>query len=240
MRMHAAARLPALLTSAAVIALACVPLGAAADTGSEGSFISATSAARSSHGLRRYAVTADLTAVARRWAAHMAARRRLEHNPGYGSEVCCWTHIGENVGEGASVAQIQRAFMSSPEHRANILSSSFTQIGIGTARSSDGRLWVDEIFRRPTSSAPRTPQQPSRVTTATRHPAVRYVPPRVSRSAIRRPPHAARAARVTDTLLLEGRLAVARTDVHPPYADPVAGAVAYLQVMRQVAGSARH
>jgi hypothetical protein len=43
--------------------------------------------------------------------------------------------------------------MASARHRANILSRSFTQIGIGTARGSDGRLYVDEVFRQPRSGS---------------------------------------------------------------------------------------
>src|SRR4051794_31517290 len=99
MRLHAA-RLPALVTITALTLLSVLPLAADADSSSEASFVSATNSARSEHGLRGYAVSGDLTSVARRWAAHMAANRRLEHNPNYGSDVCCWTHIGENVGDG--------------------------------------------------------------------------------------------------------------------------------------------
>src|SRR5438309_2501686 len=135
-----------------------LPLVAAADGGTEGQFISATNAARASQGLPHYAVAGDLTSVARRWAAHMAAHHQLAHNPSFTSEVCCWSHIGENVGVGPSVSAIQRAFMASSPHRANILNSSYTQVGIGTARGSDGRLYVDELFRRPTHAS--TPAAP--------------------------------------------------------------------------------
>ena len=32
--------------------------------------------------------------------------------------------------------------MNSPTHRANILNGAFTQVGVGVAYSSDGRMWV--------------------------------------------------------------------------------------------------
>jgi len=234
MRLHGA-RLPALVTIAVLTATAVLPLAAGADSSSEGAFVSDTNSARSDHGLRAYAVSGDLTSVARRWAAHMAATRTLAHNPNYGSEVCCWTQIGENVGEGQSVSQIQRAFMNSPEHRANILSTSFTQVGIGTARSSDGRLWVDEIFRRPTSAAPRTVHHPSH-TTVVRHPAVRSAPPRASRSELRRPRHVIRTPRASALAVFLRRLARARAVVAASYADPVGGTFGYVQLMRTIAG----
>src|SRR5438309_11760956 len=130
-----------------------VPVAAAADSGTEGQFVSDTNSARASHGLARYSVAGDMVSVARRWAAHMAAHHELAHNPSFTSQVCCWSHVGENVGVGPSVSAIQRAFMASSPHRANILNSDYTQVGIGTARGTDGKLYVDELFRRPTHAA---------------------------------------------------------------------------------------
>lgn len=213
-----------------------LPLAAVADSGTESAFVSDTNSARASHGLPPYSVASDLSAVARRWAAHMAAHRQLAHNPSYSSQVCCWTSIGENVGEGRTVSSIQHAFMGSAPHRANILSSSFTQIGVGTARGSDGQLYVDEVFRRPTHAAPRA---------AAPHHAVRAAPStvrtrpvvtvRASRSAVRhprlRPVHRPDARE-----LFLSRLRAARLAAVSGYADPVGGAVAYLRVVQQVGG----
>src|SRR5436305_14143438 len=119
--MRRTARLP----FAALVSLLALltPVAAAADSGTESQFVSATNSARASHGLHGYSVAADLTSVARRWAAHMAAHRQLAHNPSFTSQVCCWSHVGENVGVGPSVSAIQRAFMASSPHRANILNS---------------------------------------------------------------------------------------------------------------------
>jgi len=230
--MRFAVRLPfAALVSIAVLIL---PFAAVADSGSESQFVVDTNSARSSHGLRHYAVSGDLNSVARRWAAHMAARHQLAHNPSFTSEVCCWTHIGENVGVGPSVSAIQRAFMNSSSHRANILSSSFTQVGIGTARGSDGRLYVDELFRRPTSAAPRAtrPQHATPVVTRARPPVLH----RASRSVVRRTPvrrvrHVPSAQQVFRTRL-DAALRVSAVG----YPDPVGGAVAYVLVMQRLGG----
>jgi hypothetical protein len=229
--MRLAARLP--LTALALAAVALLPVVARADSGSDARFVSATNSARSSHGLHGYAVAADLTSVARRWAAHMAAHRQLAHNPSFASDVCCWTQLGENVGVGPTVTQIQRAFMASPEHRANILSGAYTQVGIGTARGSDGRLYVDELFRRPTHTAPRAaPRPPATVS----HPQVR-VPHRASRSTVRRARLAAPHRRVA-LPHFASLLAVARRECAGGYVDPVGGAVAYVRVVKTLTGSA--
>ena len=53
--------------------------------------------------------------------------------------------MGENIlsGPGSfSTSQMQQAWMNSPSHRANILNGAFTQVGVGIAYSSDGRVWV--------------------------------------------------------------------------------------------------
>jgi uncharacterized protein YkwD len=79
----------------------------------------------------------------------MAAHHSLQHNPNLGSQVHGWRALGENVGCGAREPGIQRAFMGSAPHRSNILSRTFTLVGIGTARDSRGTLYVDEVFKRP-------------------------------------------------------------------------------------------
>src|SRR5204862_1717148 len=60
---------------------------------------------------------------------------------------------GENVGVGPNVDSLEDAFMNSPEHRANILDSDYTEIGIGTAVGKDGRLYVTQDFRQPMHSS---------------------------------------------------------------------------------------
>lgn len=224
----------------ALVSLAAGVFGtgiAAADYSSEQAFISYTNSAREHDGLRSYAVRADLTATARRWAAWMAAHHTLAHNPSMGTQVCCWRDLGENVGRGGSALAIQRAFMASSEHRANILSRTFTQMGVGTARSSDGVLYVDELFRRPTSSystrvagptaapAPRLPSTNAATTQRASH---------LSRSHVRAP---RTVLRPSVTALLRQRIAWARHRVAPAAkADPVRRAFLYATAIRVVAG----
>ena len=37
-------------------------------------------------------------------------------------------------------------FVRSAPHRANLLSTKFTHMGVGVAKDSRGRIWVAEVF----------------------------------------------------------------------------------------------
>jgi hypothetical protein len=156
-----------------------VSAGPSASASPDSEFVSRTNGARSSYGVGAYAVRSELAAVARRQAGRMAAAHTIYHNGNLGNEVSNWRSIGENVGMGGSVSAIHNAFMNSSEHRSNILSTSFTEVGIGTARGSDGQLYVSEVFRRPTGATYVAPR-PKRTV-------VRRTPARASRSAPRKP-----------------------------------------------------
>ena len=203
---------------------------AAADSTSSAQFVSDTNSARSQDGLRGYVVSSDLSAIANRWAAHMAANRTLEHNPNAYGEVCCWQAMGENVGEGSTVSQIQQAFMNSAPHRDNILSSSYTQIGVGTARGSDGRLYVDELFRQPSGAVAPRASAPTRTYSPPASRSSYRAPLRTVRAAPRHPAAARRVPRtvaLTSTFLREVRQELPGRVRF----DPVGGAFGYLQVM---------
>lgn len=112
-------------------------------------FVRKANAERTSRGLPAYTVASDLATVARRHSERMAAKHTLYHNPNLGSEVSGWQVVGENVGMGGDVDSIHQAFMDSPAHRANILATDYTQIGVGTVTDSDGVMWVTQVFRLP-------------------------------------------------------------------------------------------
>jgi peptidoglycan hydrolase-like protein with peptidoglycan-binding domain len=88
----------------------------------------------------------DLTRVAASWSAHMAATGVLQHNPQLASAITNWRAVGENVGDGPSIHDLDAAFMASPKHRANILDPSYDDIGISTVTRS-GMIWITVDFR---------------------------------------------------------------------------------------------
>src|SRR4051812_46188065 len=90
----------------------------------------------------------DLNSVAQGWADHMAAAGLLSHNPALTSQVANWQTVGENVGEGPDVPSLDTAFWNSPGHRANVLDTSYSDVGIGSTWS-DGVLWITVDFRKP-------------------------------------------------------------------------------------------
>ena len=134
------------------------PAQASARTDESG-FTASINAARTKAGRPAYAVSSDLSAVAYRWAASMAAGSNLRHNPNLAGQISGWRFVGENVGVGSDVGELHQAFMNSPAHRANIMDADFTQVGIGVAYGG-GRLWVTEVFRRPTVTEPAAALRP--------------------------------------------------------------------------------
>jgi uncharacterized protein YkwD len=106
-----------------------------------------TNAARHRHGLTRLNLDPQLSKVGGRHARDMARRRLLYHTPSnvLGWRVTHWRILGENVGVGAGVASIQRAFLRSPEHRSIMLSSSYRYVGVGVHQRGSNR-WVTVLF----------------------------------------------------------------------------------------------
>ncbi len=61
-----------------------------------------------------------------------------------------WEALGENVGYSSpttdTLKTIHNLFVQSAPHRANLVSSRFTHMGVGVAKDSRGRVWVAEVF----------------------------------------------------------------------------------------------
>ncbi|HEX8004752.1 MAG TPA: CAP domain-containing protein [Mycobacteriales bacterium] len=194
----------------ALTGLAAAAPAASASTGSaEQEFVSLTNSARANKGLRSYSVATDLVSVARRHSQEMAAKKSLYHNPNLGSQVSNWQAVGENVGMGGSASSIHQAFMNSTAHRANILDTDFTQVGIGVAFDADGVMYVTEVFRKPmgstttatspaprprtvTTTKPRTTYKPAATTRTVAKPAAKPV----AKPVVRRDPRAELASRL--------------------------------------------
>jgi uncharacterized protein YkwD len=102
---------------------------------------------RAANGLAPLSIAGDAMAKAQQHANDMAAQGRMFHSGSLSSDVQPgWSALGENVGGGATVDQLEAMFEQSSSHRANLLSGAYTQIGIGTARAADGTLFVDQFF----------------------------------------------------------------------------------------------
>jgi uncharacterized protein YkwD len=156
------------LALAAVLtgALTAAPAGA---TTAEDSLTARLNGARSDQGLPSLATRSDLVAVARAQATRMADSGTLYHNPNLTTDVTNWRAVGENVGYGPDVQSVHVAFMNSDGHRANILDTDYTEVGVGVVERGD-RVWVAEVFRRPQTVTTSS----SGTTLATFHHTLRY------------------------------------------------------------------
>jgi hypothetical protein len=206
-----------LLSATLLVATALTAGPATAST--RGDIVSWTNSARADHGLSRLSVASDLSSVAQQHAEWMAAHRALEHTSGLGSKVCCWVSIGENIGYGGSAGAIFNAFMGSSSHRANILSTRFTQIGVGAARASNGDLYVDQVFRRPSGAV--SASAPSA--------------PRASRSGARAPLQRSTSVRLSPAQLREAMIARRLTLLRPTLGgDPLRRSVGWIVSMSRL------
>jgi len=130
-----------------------------ADPGSEeAQFLALTNQLRAQHGLQTLAPYGPLVSIARNWSANMAAAGSISHNMNLPNLVSGpWTKLGENVGVGGAVDQIQQAFINSPHHYENLVDPVYNYVGIGVV-DSGGRIWVTVDFMQlnnaPVASAP--------------------------------------------------------------------------------------
>jgi uncharacterized protein YkwD len=108
--------------------------------------LSLVNQARQQHGLRPLTATSGTGSVAAAWTSHLASAHQLSHNPNLAHDLSThgssnWMTYGENVGEGASgnPDALFNAYMNSPEHRDNILTSAYRYVGVAvvfTGRTS--------------------------------------------------------------------------------------------------------
>lgn len=164
-------RLALALTTLALVLAALVtgavtaqPAGA---TSTEDGVTSRLNGARTAHGLPALTTRGDLTEVARAQAGRMAESWTLFHNPNLTTDVTGWRYVGENVGYAPDTETVHAAFMGSPGHRANILDSDYTELGVGVVER-DGRVWVVEVFRQPQRTTTTSTSTPAPFRTALR------------------------------------------------------------------------
>lgn len=112
-------------------------------------------AERAKNGLKPLTMNAQVNKTATLKSQDMAKLGYFDHNsPTYGSPFdmmkkygISYRTAGENIAMGQTTPeQVMKGWMNSPGHRANILKASFTQIGVGVAKNSSGRLYWTQQF----------------------------------------------------------------------------------------------
>ena len=119
-----------------------------------------TNSERRNGGLTEVQANARLMQAAQLQADQVASLRRLEHvlsdaaYPAPADRLAAagytWRAYGENLASGQrNASQAVTGWMNSPGHRANIMNSMFTEIGIGYATDSTGRPYYVQVFGTP-------------------------------------------------------------------------------------------
>jgi uncharacterized protein YkwD len=120
----------------------CRPMNSA-----ESHLFGETNALRARSGLRALAQHDELTDEARSWAQRLAAQGAISHSDPKTWRVS-WRAVAENVGAGSSIEQVTQSLIASDGHRANMVSTSYTHMAVGTARGKDGRICAVQLFWR--------------------------------------------------------------------------------------------
>jgi uncharacterized protein YkwD len=92
----------------------------------------------------------QMSQLVRRHSSWMARTGSFRHTSDPGSAYLkgvAWHCWGENIAvSGGSMRDVEKAFMHSPDHRANILNPCFKHVAIGIVRDDDGVAWVTVFF----------------------------------------------------------------------------------------------
>ncbi|MEY8348367.1 CAP domain-containing protein [Bacillus cereus] len=114
-----------------------------------------TNAERAKQGLPALKVDAELSKVARIKSEDMQKNNYFDHNsPTYGSPFdmmkkfgISYKSAGENIAQGQRTPEeVVQAWMNSAGHRANILNSGYTHIGVGYVES--GNYWTQQFITK--------------------------------------------------------------------------------------------
>ncbi|MDR2712279.1 MAG: CAP domain-containing protein [Clostridiales bacterium] len=115
-------------------------------------------AERGKYGLPALKANWQAARVARIKSEDMISRKYFAHNsPTYGSPFNMMENFGlkfsaaaENIAYGQRTpSAVMDAWMNSPGHRANILSRTVTELGVGAAKSANGTLYWTQMFLKP-------------------------------------------------------------------------------------------
>ncbi|AJA48458.1 hypothetical protein CPAST_c23880 [Clostridium pasteurianum DSM 525 = ATCC 6013] len=113
---------------------------------------------RSKNGLAPLKANAELSKVATAKAQDMIDKNYFSHtSPTYGSPFDMmkkfginYSAAGENIAYGQKTpSDVMNGWMNSPGHKANILNSNFTEIGVGMVKDTNGTPYWVQMFINP-------------------------------------------------------------------------------------------
>lgn len=143
-----------LATTIALTATLLTPSPAQAMTGwtYSSQAVKATNNRRAEHGAHRLSAKAPcLKKYAQAQAQRMANQRRMFHQDVQKVlNHCGQARVGENVGYGywSGYAIVNKGWMHSPSHRANLLDRRFRVVAVAARRGSNGKWYVSQLLGR--------------------------------------------------------------------------------------------
>lgn len=121
-------RTPLLAVLVAVL-LGSTLVGCESTKSDRAAVINMVNATRTAHGLKPLAENYTLDLKADAWAQKLRDECDLSHSRLSDGAPKGWRKLGENVGYGGDIAAVHNAYLNSSGHRANILDSSYNQMG---------------------------------------------------------------------------------------------------------------
>jgi uncharacterized protein YkwD len=151
------------------VSLATVTLGVALTTtaaaskaagnvsAAERQAVALMNADRHAQGLADLKVDSRLTNLGEKYAQDMINRNFFSHTNPEGQSPfdrmkqagVSYSYAGENIAINQSVPAAETAFMNSADHRANILNTHYSNVGIGVAYDKNGAVYVVQEFIKP-------------------------------------------------------------------------------------------
>lgn len=116
-------------------------------TGEQQQVVDPVNRERATQGLKALAVNDQLVTKAQGWAEQMARNGKISHSTLTTGAPGCWQALGENVAQAGSIAGLHAAWMGSSPHRAQILSTTYTHIGVGVVHQGSSYYGV-QVFMK--------------------------------------------------------------------------------------------
>jgi uncharacterized protein YkwD len=138
------------LTAAVCVLAPSAPAVAAARSVERHELLQRTNGSRDAFSRADVAINRSISRLVKRHSSWMARTGNFEHTKHPAAEYLkgvAWHCWGENIAmSSGSMRDVEKAFMHSPEHRANILDPCFKHVAIGVVRDGDGIAWVTVFF----------------------------------------------------------------------------------------------
>ncbi len=131
-----------------MLILTFTPASAVTSTTYEKDVITWTNTNRADKKLVAVKSQSCVDSYAEKQATWLAKNRKLTHqNLKTILKACKLTSVSENIAYGYSSGRsVVDAWMKSPGHKANLLSSKMRLIGIGAVQDKNGVWWVSQVF----------------------------------------------------------------------------------------------